>query len=80
VEFDTDVHPPIELAAISSGRIPGSSMQSTAEGQRAQIATEPAALGVHTLMGGRRPEMVRNMSEAISDGRIAPVEIIARKL
>lgn len=48
--------------------------------QRAQVATAPAALGVHTLMGVRRPEMVRNMSEAIVAGRIAPVEIIARKM
>ena len=48
--------------------------------QRAQVAAGPVALGVHTLMGARRPEMVRNMSEGISDGRIAPVEIIARKL
>ncbi|MEH2670852.1 SAM-dependent methyltransferase [Bradyrhizobium japonicum] len=48
--------------------------------QRAQVAAGPAPLGVHTLMGARRPEMVRNMSEAISDGRIAPIEIIARKL
>jgi SAM-dependent methyltransferase len=47
--------------------------------QRAQSAAGPAALGVHTLMGARRPDMVRNMSESISDGRIAPVEIIARK-
>lgn len=48
--------------------------------QRAQVAAAgPAALGVHTLMGVRRPEMVRNMSESIAAGRIAPVEIIARK-
>jgi hypothetical protein len=31
-------------------------------------------------MGARRPEMVRNMTQAISAGWIAPVEIIARKL
>jgi hypothetical protein len=47
--------------------------------QQAQVAAEPA-LGVHTLMGTRRPDMVRNMSTCISDGRIAPVEIIVRKL
>ena len=47
--------------------------------QRAQAATGPAALGVHTLMGERRSEMVRNMSETIAAGRIAPVEIIALK-
>lgn len=48
--------------------------------QKAQAAaTGPAPLGVHTLMGARRPEMIRNMSESISDGLIAPLEIIARK-
>jgi ubiquinone/menaquinone biosynthesis C-methylase UbiE len=48
--------------------------------QRAQAAAGPVALGMHTLMGARRPDMVRNMSEGISEGRIAPVEIVARKL
>jgi ubiquinone/menaquinone biosynthesis C-methylase UbiE len=49
--------------------------------QRAQVvAAGPAALGVHTLMGARRPEMVRNMSEAVAASRIAPVEIIAMKV
>jgi ubiquinone/menaquinone biosynthesis C-methylase UbiE len=48
--------------------------------QRKQVTQGPAALGVHMLVGERRPEMVRNMSEGISDGRIAPVEFIARKL
>lgn len=47
--------------------------------QRAQAATGRAVLGVQTLMGARRPEMVRNMSDSISAGRIAPVEIIARR-
>jgi ubiquinone/menaquinone biosynthesis C-methylase UbiE len=47
--------------------------------QRAQTAVGPAALGVHTLMGARRPEMVRNMSESISNGHIAPVVMIAKK-
>jgi SAM-dependent methyltransferase len=47
--------------------------------QRAGAATATAALGVQTLMGARRPQMVRNMSESISADRIAPVEIIARK-
>jgi hypothetical protein len=31
-------------------------------------------------MGERRPEIVRNMSESIAARRIAPVEIIARKM
>jgi ubiquinone/menaquinone biosynthesis C-methylase UbiE len=47
--------------------------------QRAQAATGSTALGVQTLMGTRRPQMVRNMSESISAGRIAPVEVIARR-
>ena len=47
--------------------------------QRAQVTTVPAPLGIHTLMGERRPDMVRNMSEAVAAGRIAPVEIVARK-
>jgi len=47
--------------------------------QRTQVATHSTALGVQTLMGARGPEMVRNMSESISAGRIAPVEVIARR-
>ena len=47
--------------------------------QRANAATGSTALGVQTLMGARRPQMVRNMIETISAGRIAPVEIIARR-
>jgi len=47
--------------------------------QRARAATGTAALGVQTLMGARRPQMVRNMSESIAAGRIAPIEIIARR-
>jgi ubiquinone/menaquinone biosynthesis C-methylase UbiE len=47
--------------------------------QRAQAATTSPALGVQTLMGTRRPQMVRNMSESISAGGIAPVELIARR-
>jgi ubiquinone/menaquinone biosynthesis C-methylase UbiE len=49
------------------------------ERQRAQVAAAPPVLGIHTLMGARRPEMVRNMSESIAAGRIAPVEMIARR-
>ena len=49
--------------------------------QRAQMSAAggPPPLGVHTLMGTRRPELVRNMTDNITAGRIAPVEIIARK-
>lgn len=36
-------------------------------------------LGLHTLMGDRRKDQVRNMIANISAGRIAPVELIARK-
>ncbi|MDG4898698.1 methyltransferase domain-containing protein [Mesorhizobium sp. WSM4976] len=47
--------------------------------QRAQAATGQTVLGIQTLMGARRPQMVRNMVESISAGQIAPVEIIARR-
>lgn len=49
--------------------------------QRKQMAdaSGPPPLGVHTLMGERRPDLVRNMTEGITAGRIAPVEIVARK-
>jgi ubiquinone/menaquinone biosynthesis C-methylase UbiE len=40
----------------------------------------PPPLGLHVLMGKSTPEKVRNMIENISGGRIAPVELIARKL
>ena len=39
----------------------------------------PAPLGLHTLMGERRPHQIKNMFESISAGKIAPVELIARK-
>lgn len=49
--------------------------------QRSKIPADgvPAPLGLHTLMGERRPAQVRNMIEGISAGSIAPVELIARK-
>ncbi|MDG4877221.1 methyltransferase domain-containing protein [Mesorhizobium sp. WSM4935] len=47
--------------------------------QRAQAAKGRAVLGVQTLMGARRPQMVQNMTESISASLIAPVEIIARR-
>ncbi|AZO09582.1 hypothetical protein EJ074_11075 [Mesorhizobium sp. M3A.F.Ca.ET.080.04.2.1] len=47
--------------------------------QRAQAATGRTVLGVQTLMGARRPQMVPNMSESIAAGLIAPVEMIARR-
>jgi ubiquinone/menaquinone biosynthesis C-methylase UbiE len=42
-------------------------------------ANAPKPLGLHTLMGDRRKDQVRNMIENISSGQIAPFEIIARK-
>jgi len=50
---------------------------------RLQAATPadggPPPLGLHVLMGETRAEKIKNMVENISAGRIAPVEIIARK-
>lgn len=39
----------------------------------------PPPLGLHVLMGSTRQEKIANMIENISQGRIAPVELIARK-
>ena len=46
---------------------------------RTSLAGGPAPLGLHTLMGERRQDQIRNMIENISIGRIAPVELIVRK-
>lgn len=48
---------------------------------RAKIAAAggPPALGHHILMGKSTPEYLKNMIENISSGRLAPVEVIARK-
>ena len=43
-------------------------------------ASGPPPLGLHILMGIDAPVKVRNMIDNIGAGRIAPVEIIARKL
>ena len=40
----------------------------------------PPPLGLHVLMGKSAPDKVQNMIDNISNGRIAPVELIARKL
>ncbi len=40
----------------------------------------PPPLGLHVLMGKGTPEKVKNMIDNISSSRIAPVELIARKL
>jgi ubiquinone/menaquinone biosynthesis C-methylase UbiE len=42
-------------------------------------AAGPSPLGLHLVMGKSAPEKVRNMIENVSAGRIAPVELIARK-
>jgi len=39
----------------------------------------PPPLGLHILMGRNTPDKLRNMIENVSSGRIAPVEMIARK-
>jgi SAM-dependent methyltransferase len=39
----------------------------------------PPPLGLHVLMGKGTPEKVQNMIDNISKGRIAPVELVARK-
>jgi ubiquinone/menaquinone biosynthesis C-methylase UbiE len=39
----------------------------------------PPPLGLHILMGRNTPEKVQNMIENVSNGRVAPVELIARK-
>ncbi|MEZ5773429.1 MAG: methyltransferase domain-containing protein [Hyphomicrobiaceae bacterium] len=46
---------------------------------RAAGADGPPPLGLHVLMGRSTPEKVRNMIANITEGRIAPVELIARK-
>jgi ubiquinone/menaquinone biosynthesis C-methylase UbiE len=40
----------------------------------------PPPLGLHVLMGKTTPDKIQNMIANITDGRIAPVELIARKL
>ena len=40
----------------------------------------PPPLGLHVLMGKSTPEKIKNMIDNISNGRIAPVELVARKL
>jgi ubiquinone/menaquinone biosynthesis C-methylase UbiE len=49
---------------------------------RAKTATAggPPPLGLHLLMGRSTPEKVQNMIANISNGRIAPVELIGRNL
>ena len=48
-------------------------------GARTAAAGGRPPLGLHVLMGKSTPEKVQNMIDNISDGRIAPVELIARR-
>lgn len=47
---------------------------------RTAAAGGPPPLGLHILMGRNTPEKVQNMIANIASGRIAPVELIARKI
>ena len=47
---------------------------------RAAAAGGPPPLGLHILMGRNTPDKVQNMIENVSNGRLAPVELIAQKL
>lgn len=49
------------------------------DGLRAKFAAGAPPLGTHVLMGETAPEKVRNMIDNIAAGRIAPVELIARR-
>jgi ubiquinone/menaquinone biosynthesis C-methylase UbiE len=48
---------------------------------RAKMAASggPPPMGLHIVMGRTTPDKVRNMTENIAAGRIAPVELIAQK-
>lgn len=46
---------------------------------RSAAAGAAATLGLHTLMGEKRQDQIRNMVTCISKGIIAPCELIARK-
>ena len=46
---------------------------------RAKAADGPPPLGLHLLMGEATPTKIKHLTEAISTGVLAPVQIIARK-
>jgi ubiquinone/menaquinone biosynthesis C-methylase UbiE len=46
---------------------------------RTMAASGPPPLGLHVLMGKNAPDKIRNMTRNISEGLIAPIELIARK-
>jgi SAM-dependent methyltransferase len=43
------------------------------------LANGPPALGTHILMGATAPEKVQNIVENLTEGRLAPIELIAQK-
>jgi ubiquinone/menaquinone biosynthesis C-methylase UbiE len=47
---------------------------------RTMAAGGPPPLGLHVLMGRNAPDKIQNMIQNIANGRIAPVELIARKV
>jgi ubiquinone/menaquinone biosynthesis C-methylase UbiE len=46
---------------------------------KAAAAAGPPPLGLHLLMGKNTPEKIQNMIDNISNGRIAPIELVARR-
>jgi ubiquinone/menaquinone biosynthesis C-methylase UbiE len=50
-----------------------------AQQKKTNAPQKPEPLGLHILLGERRPAQVRNMMEGVSAGLIAPVELIARR-
>ena len=47
--------------------------------EKAAAAQGPSPLGLHILMGENASTKVQNMIENISQGRVAPVELIAKR-
>jgi ubiquinone/menaquinone biosynthesis C-methylase UbiE len=47
---------------------------------RTMATSGPPPLGLHVLMGRNAPDKIRNMTRNISESRIAPIELIARKI
>jgi ubiquinone/menaquinone biosynthesis C-methylase UbiE len=47
---------------------------------KTMAAGGPPPLGLHVLMGRNAPDKIQNMIQNIANGRIAPVELIARKV
>src|SRR2546429_225917 len=49
-------------------------------GAKTVAAGGPPPLGLHILMGRNAPDKIQNMIQNVASGRIAPVELIARKV